>query len=100
MASVVVRALPLPVVLSLTPTCVRVPLLFQEPHPDLLGSLLAESGPTHARRMIMSLAIYVALLFLFVWLPAVLLKRANPGAFPVTLRLCYLLPQVKALQIV
>lgn len=28
----------------------------QEPHPDLLGSLLQESGKTHARRMFMSLA--------------------------------------------
>lgn len=27
----------------------------QEPHPDLLGSLLQESGRTHARRMAMSL---------------------------------------------
>lgn len=27
----------------------------QEPHPDLLGSLLQESGQTHARRMAMSL---------------------------------------------
>ncbi|CAN0471606.1 unnamed protein product, partial [Discosporangium mesarthrocarpum] len=27
----------------------------QEPHPDLLGSLLQESGRTHARRMVMSL---------------------------------------------
>ena len=27
----------------------------QEPHPDLLGSLLQESGITHAQRMAMSL---------------------------------------------
>lgn len=27
----------------------------QEPHPDLLGSLLQESGQTHARRIAMSL---------------------------------------------
>jgi hypothetical protein len=31
----------------------------QEPQPDLLGSLLQESGITHARRMAVSLAIYV-----------------------------------------
>jgi hypothetical protein len=42
----------------------------QEPHPDLLGSLLQESGKKHACRMVMSLVIYIALLFMFVWAPA------------------------------
>jgi len=42
----------------------------QEPQPDLLGNLLQESGVTHTKRMILSLAIYVALLMLHVWLPS------------------------------
>ena len=33
----------------------------QEPHPDLLGSLLQESGRTHARRMAMSLVSFPCL---------------------------------------
>eukprot|EP00586_Coscinodiscus_wailesii_P010968 CAMPEP_0172516638 /NCGR_PEP_ID=MMETSP1066-20121228/277912_1 /TAXON_ID=671091 /ORGANISM="Coscinodiscus wailesii, Strain CCMP2513" /LENGTH=1355 /DNA_ID=CAMNT_0013298207 /DNA_START=65 /DNA_END=4132 /DNA_ORIENTATION=+ len=45
----------------------------QEPQPDFLGNLLQESGFTHAKRMILSLGIYVALLAVHIWLPAQLL---------------------------
>ena len=41
----------------------------QEPQPDLLGNLLQESGYTHTKRMTLSLAIYVGLLCIYVWLP-------------------------------
>merc|ERR1712185_308902 len=67
----------------------------QEPHPDLLGSLLQESGATHARRMVMSLAIYIVLLFLFVWLPTAMFKRHLPSTLPVQLRLFYMVPQLQ-----
>jgi len=67
----------------------------QEPHPDLLGSLLQESGATHARRMIMSLAIYMVLLFLFVWLPTNAFKAALPTSLPIHLRLFYWVPQLQ-----
>jgi hypothetical protein len=73
----------------------------QEPQPDLLGSLLQEPGLTHARRMVMSLAIYVALLGLFVWLPAralprwLLGARAAEGLAPFQPRTCYLAPQLQ-----
>ncbi len=50
---------------------------------------------THARRMVMSLAIYVVLLFLFVWLPTALFKAAMPTALPVHLRLFYVIPQLQ-----
>lgn len=62
----------------------------QEPQPDLLGSLLQEAGMTHARRMAMSLLIYVLLLVVFVWVPAHLL---SPLRF--TLRTAYVAPQLQ-----
>jgi len=49
----------------------------QEPQPDLLGNLLNESGPTHAKRMLLSFAIYAALLIVHVWLPAQLLSSCR-----------------------
>jgi hypothetical protein len=67
----------------------------QEPHPSLLGSLLQESGHTHARRMAMSLSIYVVILFLFVWLPVRLLAYFLPSFLPIHLRFCYLVPQLQ-----
>ncbi|CAM9995136.1 unnamed protein product, partial [Choristocarpus tenellus] len=67
----------------------------QEPHPDLLGSLLQESGRTHARRMAMSLTIYIVLMFLFVWLPTQLAGTYLPGVLPVEIRLHYVMPQLQ-----
>ncbi len=73
----------------------------QEPQPDLLGSLLQESGLTHARRMTISLGIYVILLFLFIWIPAELLRLAATGVDggatwpPLQLRTFYLAPQLQ-----
>lgn len=67
----------------------------QEPHPDLLGSLLQESGATHARRMIMSLAIYVFLLFVFVSLPTSMVLTWAPTAVPLELNLAYIAPQLQ-----
>ncbi|CAM9715587.1 unnamed protein product, partial [Phaeothamnion confervicola] len=67
----------------------------QEPHPDLLGSLLQESGKIHARRMAMSLGIYVVLLLLFVWAPVRLALALFPWALPLEARLCYLVPQLQ-----
>uniref|UniRef100_A0A7S2MEA0 RING-type E3 ubiquitin transferase n=1 Tax=Helicotheca tamesis TaxID=374047 RepID=A0A7S2MEA0_9STRA len=51
----------------------------QEPQPDLLGNLLQESGTTHAKRMVLSLCIYAALLSIHVWLPARLLVALGIG---------------------
>lgn len=41
----------------------------QEPQPDLLVTLLADSGWTHAKRMVPSLGIYAVILAIYVWLP-------------------------------
>ncbi|CAN0372517.1 unnamed protein product, partial [Ectocarpus sp. 12 AP-2014] len=67
----------------------------QEPHPDLLGSLLQESGRTHARRMAMSLAIYLALVLMFVWVPTRLVGTLFPAVMPVQLELRYGMPQLQ-----
>lgn len=48
----------------------------QEPHPDLLGSLLQESGRTHAQRMAMSLVSC----FAFVGVCVLLWGRVGGGA--------------------
>ena len=45
----------------------------QEPQPDLLGNMLKERGFTHARRMLLSLSIYLGLLVVNVWAPGKLL---------------------------
>jgi len=51
----------------------------QEPQPDLLGNLMQDSGITHARRMLLSLAIYALLLTIHVWLPSHLLLLSGLG---------------------
>lgn len=53
----------------------------QEPQPDLLGNLLQESGSTHTKRVLLSLAIYAILLAIHIWLPARLLLMANMGKY-------------------
>eukprot|EP00588_Corethron_pennatum_P019364 CAMPEP_0194321386 /NCGR_PEP_ID=MMETSP0171-20130528/17607_1 /TAXON_ID=218684 /ORGANISM="Corethron pennatum, Strain L29A3" /LENGTH=1219 /DNA_ID=CAMNT_0039079259 /DNA_START=51 /DNA_END=3710 /DNA_ORIENTATION=+ len=66
----------------------------QEPQPDLLGNLLQERVSTHAKRMMLSLGIYVALLCVFVWAPAMLVHGAGLShALPfLRLRFRYVLP--------
>lgn len=49
----------------------------QEPQPDLLGNLLQETGSTHAKRILMSLGIYAALLGIHIWIPSRLLLSYN-----------------------
>jgi len=51
----------------------------QEPQPDLLGNLLQEGGTTHARRVLLSLGIYAALLGIHIWFPSWLLLRYDLG---------------------
>lgn len=53
----------------------------QEPQPDLLGNLLQESGSTHAKRVLLSLGIYAALLAIHIWLPARLLLMNGMGKY-------------------
>lgn len=72
----------------------------QEPQPDLLGSLLQESGMTHARRMAISLLIYVVLLFMFVWIPATIVENVMAGKEHIAsqvfeFRTFYLAPQLQ-----
>ena len=70
----------------------------QEPQPDLLGNLLQEGGAVHAKRMVLSLAIYAALLSVHVWMPARFLVNVGLGAYlpPFRPRFCYvLLPQLQ-----
>jgi hypothetical protein len=42
---------------------------FQEPHIDLINSLIRESGFVHIRRILLSLAVYLSLMVAFLWLP-------------------------------
>ena len=53
----------------------------QEPQPDLVGNILHENGLTHARRMILSLAVYVALLLVHVWFPAKILVSTGAANY-------------------
>lgn len=67
----------------------------QEDHPDLLRTLLSEKCVKHARRMVLSLAIYSALLFVIVHVPVRLASLAAPSFFPLTLRFQYLCPELQ-----
>jgi len=51
----------------------------QEPQPDLLGNLLQENALTHTKRMLTSLAIYLGLLVVHVWIPAHVLTITRLG---------------------
>ncbi len=53
----------------------------QEPQPDLLGNLLKERGFTHAKRMLLSLSIYLGLLVANVWAPGKLLIMSGLSKF-------------------
>eukprot|EP00562_Extubocellulus_spinifer_P003665 CAMPEP_0178537610 /NCGR_PEP_ID=MMETSP0696-20121128/36682_1 /TAXON_ID=265572 /ORGANISM="Extubocellulus spinifer, Strain CCMP396" /LENGTH=1644 /DNA_ID=CAMNT_0020169851 /DNA_START=16 /DNA_END=4953 /DNA_ORIENTATION=- len=53
----------------------------QEPQPDLLGNLLKERGFTHAKRMLVSLSIYIALLAVNVWLPSKCLALSGISSY-------------------
>ena len=53
----------------------------QEPQPDLLGNLLKERGFNHAKRMLFSLSIYIALLAVNVWLPAKFLALSGINSY-------------------
>lgn len=57
----------------------------QENHPDLLRTLLSEKCVKHARRMILSLAIYAALLTVLIYVPVRLGSFIMPAWFPLTL---------------
>ncbi|OQR96763.1 E3 ubiquitin-protein ligase MARCH6 (membrane-associated RING finger protein 6) [Achlya hypogyna] len=58
----------------------------QEPNPDILKSLLSEKSIKHARRMVLSLAIYAALLLLLVYTPVRMVHAVAPSLFPLTLQ--------------
>ena len=44
-------------------------MCLQEPHSDLVNSLVSESGVVHVKRMVMSLVVYLLLLAVLVWAP-------------------------------
>jgi E3 ubiquitin-protein ligase MARCH6 len=46
----------------------------QEPQPDLLGNLLKDRGLIHAKRMLISLSIYLTILAINIWFPARMLS--------------------------
>ncbi|KDO30858.1 hypothetical protein SPRG_04760 [Saprolegnia parasitica CBS 223.65] len=58
----------------------------QEANPDILKALLSEKSVKHARRMLLSLAIYAALLLLLVHLPVRAAYSVLPSLFPLQLR--------------
>lgn len=64
----------------------------QEPQPDLLGNLLQDSARTHAKRMGLSLMVYVLLQYTYVYLPSVIINRLGIGGYCRIFRptFCYL----------
>ncbi|KAG6619376.1 putative E3 ubiquitin-protein ligase MARCH6 (membrane-associated RING finger protein 6) [Phytophthora cinnamomi] len=67
----------------------------QEDHPDLLRTLLSERCMKHARRMILSLAIYAALLLVLVHAPVRIATAVAPSFFPLTLRFQHFSPEIQ-----
>ncbi|CEG44257.1 e3 ubiquitin-protein ligase march6 (membrane-associated ring finger protein 6) [Plasmopara halstedii] len=67
----------------------------QEDHPDLLRTLLSESCITHARRMILSLVIYAALLLVLVHIPVRIASALAPSYFPLTLHFQHLSSEIQ-----
>jgi E3 ubiquitin-protein ligase MARCH6 len=65
----------------------------QEPQPDLLGNLLNETVPTHAKRMALSIIIYAALLTMHVHIPIQLISSSRLLDYAPYLRLkfCYVM---------
>lgn len=51
----------------------------QEPHLDLLSSLMHESGLVHVRRLFVSLLVYLSFIALFLYVPATLLAERVSG---------------------
>ncbi|KAG1711697.1 hypothetical protein DVH05_008943 [Phytophthora capsici] len=67
----------------------------QEDHPDLLRTLLSEKCMKHARRMLLSLAIYAALLLVLVYAPVRIANYLAPSFFPLTLRFQHFSPEIQ-----
>jgi E3 ubiquitin-protein ligase MARCH6 len=67
----------------------------QEDHPDLLRTLLSEKCVKHARRMVLSLAVYAALLVVIVHVPVRIASAVVPSLFPLTLRFQYLSAEIQ-----
>lgn len=51
----------------------------QEPHLDLLSSLMHESGIVHVRRLFISLLVYLSFIVLFLYVPSMLLTEEVSG---------------------
>ena len=68
----------------------------QEPHLDLLSSLINESYFTHVRRICASMLVYLILLAMFVHLPMYMsMKIFNSTMQPVTFNVWYVLPELQ-----
>lgn len=67
----------------------------QEDHPDLLRTLLSETCVKHARRMVLSLVIYAALLVVLIHVPVRVAAALAPSFFPLTLRFQHLSPEIQ-----
>ncbi|KAI9986520.1 hypothetical protein PInf_025470 [Phytophthora infestans] len=67
----------------------------QEDHPDLLRTLLSESCVKHARRMVLSLVIYAALLLVLGHAPVRIASVLVPSFFPLTLRFQHFSPEIQ-----
>jgi len=67
----------------------------QEPHPDLLGSLLREAATVHARRMALTLLIYATLMVMFVCLPVMGASNFVPSLLPLKPVFYYFVPQLQ-----
>jgi len=67
----------------------------QEPHPDLLGSLLRETAKTHTRRMFLTLVIYASLLAVFVCVPVSMISQFWLHRLPLKPAFFYFVPQLQ-----
>ncbi|OQS07306.1 E3 ubiquitin-protein ligase MARCH6 (membrane-associated RING finger protein 6) [Thraustotheca clavata] len=67
----------------------------QEANPDILKSLLSEKSIKHARRMILSLAIYAALLMLLIYSPVRFAYYIAPTRFPLELHFYHIFAPIQ-----
>lgn len=70
----------------------------QEPHADLINSLIQEGGPVHIRRIFISLLVYLLLIGLLLWVPMMeyqIICKAVGVSHLFTFQYWYLIPEIQ-----
>jgi hypothetical protein len=67
----------------------------QEPHTDLLSSLLRETGVAHMKRFFTTICIYIGILVAIVHIPVTLLLSTTPSCFPIKFYFCFVVPEIQ-----